>query len=76
MQDRKSGTTESALLFLKIYRGTIVWGGVDNNNNNYPVNTGGRYNPGTNTWTATSTTNAPTARQRPPDNPVQPRRWS
>ena len=23
------------------------------------LNTGGRYNPGTNTWTATSTTNAP-----------------
>ena len=37
----------------------IVWGG-------YAVrpisNTGGRYNPGTDSWTATSTTNAPTAR--------------
>ena len=29
----------------------IVWGGNGN--------TGGRYNPGTDTWTATSTTNAP-----------------
>ena len=26
------------------------------------LNTGGRYNPGTDTWTATSTTNAPTGR--------------
>ena len=32
----------------------IIWGGVDN--------TGGRYNPATNTWRATSTTNAPSAR--------------
>src|SRR5436190_1460605 len=38
----------------------IVWGGYDG----YciRVNTGGRYNPGTDSWTATSTTNAPTAR--------------
>jgi hypothetical protein len=33
----------------------IVWGGTD-------VNTGGRYNPSIDTWTATSTINAPTAR--------------
>ena len=26
------------------------------------LNTGGRYNPSTDSWTATSTTNAPTAR--------------
>ena len=26
------------------------------------LNTGGRYNPGTDSWTATSTTNAPSAR--------------
>ena len=37
----------------------IVWGGGDNSS---VFNTGGRYNPGTNSWTATSTTNAPTAR--------------
>jgi len=37
----------------------IVWGGFDGNNN---VNTGGRYNLGANSWTATSTTDAPTAR--------------
>ena len=37
----------------------IVWGGAG------PLggdNTGGRYNPSTNSWTATSTTNAPAGR--------------
>ena len=34
----------------------IVWGGFDETL--MPVNTGGRYNPGTDSWTATSTTNA------------------
>ncbi|GAN33563.1 MAG: hypothetical protein L6Q53_06590 [Candidatus Brocadia sinica] len=33
------------------------------NGTNY-FNTGGRYNPTTNTWTATSTTGAPSARFR------------
>ena len=28
----------------------------------HDLNTGGKYNPGTNSWTATSTTNAPSAR--------------
>ena len=37
----------------------IVWGGWDAAN---IFNTGGKYNPGTDSWTATSTTNAPTAR--------------
>src|SRR6266700_3844165 len=37
----------------------IVWGGVAFEDG---LNTGGRYNPGTDSWTATSTTNAPTAR--------------
>ena len=42
----------------------IVWGG---NSLSYPhgyhtFNTGGRYNPQTDSWTATRTTNAPTAR--------------
>jgi Galactose oxidase, central domain len=36
----------------------IVWGG---SNGSY-LNTGGRYDPSTNSWTATSTTNAPDAR--------------
>ena len=39
----------------------IVWGGIDDGSY---LNTGGRYNPGTDSWTATTTTNAPT-RSRP-----------
>ena len=41
----------------------IVWGGEDDpfGNTNY-LNTGGRYNPSTNTWTATTTVNAPSGR--------------
>ena len=39
----------------------IVWGGFDFYNSIY-FNTGGRYNPSTNTWTAASTTNAPSGR--------------
>ena len=37
----------------------IVWGGADPNF----LNTGGRYTPGTDSWLATSTTNAPAARE-------------
>jgi hypothetical protein len=37
----------------------IVWGGF----NPALLNTGGRYNPSTDSWTATSTTNAPAARE-------------
>ena len=36
----------------------IVWGGLGGT---VLLNTGGRYNPGTDSWTATSTTNAPSA---------------
>jgi hypothetical protein len=39
----------------------IVWGG-DNCFLSCDVNTGGRYNPSTDSWTATSTTNAPDGR--------------
>jgi hypothetical protein len=38
----------------------IVWGG----NGFHPLNSGGRYNPSTDSWTATSTMNAPTGRDR------------
>src|SRR2546423_14822720 len=38
----------------------IVWGG---NNMGSCFNTGGRYNPSTDGWTATSITNAPEARR-------------
>src|SRR4029077_2243197 len=37
----------------------IVWGGWDPPSNIF--NTGGKYKPGTDRWTANSTTNAPTA---------------
>jgi hypothetical protein len=37
----------------------IVWGGDETG---LPFNTGGRYNSGTNSWTATNITNAPDAR--------------
>jgi N-acetylneuraminic acid mutarotase len=40
----------------------IVWGGIGSSGNNNYLNTGGRYNPSTDSWTATNTTNAPTAR--------------
>ena len=38
----------------------IVWGGVDETFND--TNTGGRYDPIEDSWTATSTTNAPLPR--------------
>jgi N-acetylneuraminic acid mutarotase len=43
-----------------VWTGTemIVWGGYDVDNNQY-LNTGGKYNPTSNTWAATSTTNVP-----------------
>src|SRR5207245_3812314 len=46
-----------------VWTGTemILWGGVDGSGIGV-LNSGGRYNPTTNTWTATSTTSAPAAR--------------
>jgi N-acetylneuraminic acid mutarotase len=43
----------------------IVWGGFHYEPPGIFVNTGGRYNPNADAWTATSTTNAPTARSYP-----------
>ena len=40
----------------------IVWGGGDIDGSDV-LNTGGRYNPGTDSWTATSTNNAPEPRE-------------
>src|SRR5947199_4370921 len=37
----------------------VIWSGESDTGD---VNTGGRYNPSTDSWTATSTTNAPSAR--------------
>jgi N-acetylneuraminic acid mutarotase len=39
----------------------IVWGGIDDDSSTV-FNTGGRYDPNTDTWTATTTTNAPDPR--------------
>ena len=39
----------------------IVWGGYNFDSQTY-LNTGGRYNPGANSWTASSTSNAPSGR--------------
>jgi hypothetical protein len=46
-----------------VWTGTemIVWGGL-NGSANIHQNTGGRYNPTTNSWIATTTTNAPSGR--------------
>jgi N-acetylneuraminic acid mutarotase len=40
----------------------IVWGGYDGTQTG-DLNTGGKYNPSTNSWTATSTANAPGGRE-------------
>jgi N-acetylneuraminic acid mutarotase len=40
----------------------IVWGGYFSDGGNNYLNTGGRYNPSTDSWVATSTTNAPIGR--------------
>jgi N-acetylneuraminic acid mutarotase len=40
----------------------IIWGGLFYDGNNHFFNTGGRYNPGTDSWTATSTASAPAGR--------------
>src|SRR6266542_4222919 len=40
----------------------IVWGGYSYVGDDHYWNTGGRYNPGTNSWVATSITNAPVGR--------------
>src|SRR5207302_3814051 len=41
----------------------IVWGGYFYDGSLHWLNTGGRYNPSTNSWTATNTTGAPTGRE-------------
>jgi hypothetical protein len=47
-----------------VWTGTemIVWGGVDSRNSSIFTDSGGRYDPVDDSWTATSPTNAPTAR--------------
>src|SRR5207253_2185525 len=40
----------------------IVWGGYFSDVSNHYLNTGGRYDPGTNSWAATSTSDVPSGR--------------
>jgi len=40
----------------------IIWGGCSDTDCSNVFNTGGRYNPSTDSWRGTSTTNAPSAR--------------
>src|SRR5437016_3034758 len=56
-----SKATAARELHTAVWTGSemIVWGGTDFSG---VLNTGGRYNPGTDSWTATSTTNAPAGR--------------
>jgi len=50
--------------FTAVWTGTemIVWGGYFFDTAIHELNTGGRYNPGTDSWLPTSTTNAPVGR--------------
>lgn len=58
------GAPDPRTAFSSVWSGTemIVWGGR-NNTGFTQLNTGGRYNPVTNTWSATTLTNAPIARR-------------
>ena len=59
-----SGPPDGRAGHTAVWTGTemIVWGGVRSSFLFTPFNTGGRYNPSTDNWTTTSTTNAPTGR--------------
>jgi N-acetylneuraminic acid mutarotase len=60
-----TNTPEGRASHTAIWTGSemIIWGGAqDTDFGPFYFNTGGRYNPSTNTWAATSTTNAPEAR--------------
>ena len=50
----------------------VIWGGYNGSGGCGSTNTGGLYDPATDTWTATSTTDAPEARGRgrPPCGPA------
>jgi len=58
-----TGAQDGRVLHTAVWTGSemIVWGG-DTCFVSCDVNTGGRYNPSTDSWTATSTTNAPDGR--------------
>jgi len=59
-----TGAPAGRIDYTAIWSGTelIVWGGNTNTSSLFLTNSGGRYNPGTNTWTATPTAGAPASR--------------
>ena len=64
---RRNGAPEGRTLHTAVWTGQemIVWGGCSVNNIGFCenfLNSGGRYNPRTNSWTPTNSTNAPEAR--------------
>src|SRR5438094_10665325 len=60
MTDAPSGRIEQTA----VWTGSemIVWGGYCYDGSPHYLNTGGRYNPDTDSWTPTSTANAPSSR--------------
>ena len=58
-----TGAPSARESFSSVWTGTemILWGGY-NGTTNLDTNTGGRYNPATNSWSATTTTGAPVLR--------------
>ena len=59
-----SGAPSARLSHTAVWTGSemIVWGGASSLSQATHFHTGGRYNPSTDSWTATSTSNAPAAR--------------
>jgi N-acetylneuraminic acid mutarotase len=59
-----TGAPDARVLHTALWTGTemIVWGGANVTIGNFNFNTGGRYNPDMDSWTATSTTSAPEGR--------------
>jgi N-acetylneuraminic acid mutarotase len=59
-----TGAPDGRIAHAAVWTGTemIVWGGFNFNGNEF-FNTGGRYNPTTNAWIATSVANAPSPRE-------------
>jgi N-acetylneuraminic acid mutarotase len=61
-----AGAPEASYGASAVWTGTgmVVWGGYDITNTSSVVNTGARYDPGTDVWTRTSAAGAPTGRYR------------
>jgi N-acetylneuraminic acid mutarotase len=59
-----AGPPDTRAGYTAVWTGTemLVWGGQAGNGSNFFFNTGAKYNPSTDSWTATSTVNAPNAR--------------